>query len=360
MTNTRLARLREIIAAQPYEALLITQAENRRYLSGFTGDTGVLVVDLTQTFLATDFRYYEQVRQEAPDVQLVQVTGTTADALADLVRQKGYRVLGFEPHAVTVQTYGQWREAMPEIEWVPTEEVVEGLRAVKEEGELAAIVEAVRIADEAMAHVVEWLRPGMTERQVAWEIEVYMRTHGAERLSFPTIVAAGPNGAMAHAVPGDRPIQAGDPIVIDTGCVYNGYCSDLTRSFCLGRADDDYLAIWNTVLEAQLAAEEAIHAGMSGVEADAVARRIIYDAGYENKFGHGLGHGVGLAIHENPRASFLAKGTLPAGSVLTVEPGIYIPGWGGVRIEDMVVVKEGGCRILTGAPKMPLIGAAQS
>jgi Xaa-Pro aminopeptidase len=359
--NDRLARLREIIAAQPYEALIITQPENRRYLSGFTGSAGVLVIDEAQASMLTDFRYYEQVRQQAPMCALVEVTGAAHAALAELVRQRGYRTLAFERHAVTVQTYDRWREALGEaVAWRPTENVVEGLRAVKDDDEIAAITAAVRLADEAMAHIMEWIRPGLTEREVAWELEVTMRTRGAERLSFPTIVASGPQGAMAHAVTGEREIQLGDPVVIDMGCVVDGYCSDLTRSFCVGRADARYREVWEKVLEAQLAAEEGIHAGMSGVEADAIARRILYAAGYEGQFGHGLGHGVGLAIHEEPRASFLAEGDLPAGSVLTVEPGVYIPGWGGVRIEDMVVVEESGCRVLTAVEKAPVAGSTTS
>jgi Xaa-Pro aminopeptidase len=203
---------------------------------------------------------------------------------------------------------------------------------------------------------MDWIRPGMTEREISWEVETIMRTHGAEGLSFPSIVASGPNGAMAHAVTSERRVQLGEPLVIDMGAVYNGYCSDLTRSFCLGQASEEYRAIWDTVLQAQHAAEQAIVPGMSGVEADAVARRAIYGAGYEGKFGHGLGHGVGLAVHEGPRASVRSQDTLQPGMVLTVEPGIYIPTWGGVRIEDMVVVTPEGCRILTQAAKVPVIG----
>jgi Xaa-Pro aminopeptidase len=277
-------------------------------------------------------------------------------ALAETVERYGFKRLVFESQNVTVETYNRWQEAMPAIEWVATSSMVEDLREIKETGEIERITEAVRIADKAMEHIMDWIRPGMTERQVSWELEVYMRTHGAEKLSFTTIVASGPNGAMAHAVTTERTINAGDPVVIDTGAVYEGYCSDITRSFCVGEADDEYRAVWDTVLKAQEAAEAAIKAGMPGVEADAVARNIIYGAGYENKFGHGLGHGVGLAIHESPRASRTSKDVLKEGTVVTVEPGIYIPGWGGIRIEDMVVVTEAGCRVLTAARKDPVVG----
>jgi Xaa-Pro aminopeptidase len=355
--NTRLQRLRERIADEGLDAILISQPENRRYLSGFTGSAGVLLISQEQALLATDFRYYEQVKRQAPDFRLVEVNDTLHGVLSNLIATLGFRRLGFESHVLTVETYEQWKAAMPAVEWVPTSGIVERLRQVKDAEELAAIQRAVRIADEAMAHFMEWVRPGVTELQAAWELEVYMRTHGAERLSFPIIVASGENAAMPHAVSSDRVIHLGDPLVVDIGAVYAGYCSDLTRSFCIGQPDDKYLAIWDLVLKAQLAAEKALRPGMLGNEADAVARQIIYDGGYEGKFGHGLGHGVGLAIHEEPRASQTYKEPLPRGAILTVEPGIYLPGWGGVRIEDMVFLTDDEVQVLTQAPKVPFIEA---
>lgn len=351
----RLARLRAIMAREELDAFAIAQPENQRYLSGFTGGEGIVIVSAERAALATDFRYYEQVRQQAPAFTLAEVTGPAAPVLAAVLGEMRARRVGFEAHHLTVETFEQWRRAAPDVTWVPTTNVVEGLRQEKDPDEVGAIEEAVKIADEAMVHLMAWIAPGVTERQVAWEAEVYMRTHGAEALSFTTIVASGTRGAMAHAVTTDRAIAVGDPIVIDMGCVYDGYCSDLTRSFCLREASDAYLAVWRTVLEAQEAAERAIHDGMPGVDADAVARNIIYSAGYEGQFGHGLGHGVGLAIHEKPRASVTSTDILTPGTIVTVEPGIYSPEWGGVRIEDMVVVTEGGCRVLTTSPKQPVI-----
>ena len=353
--NERLSFVRKAMAQQNCDALVITEPDNRRYLSGFTGSAGTLVIDQEHAFLATDFRYYEQVRMQAPDWALAEITESADTTLARLLRDIDAVRVGFESHAVTVQQFQAWQAAMPEVEWVPTHGIVEDARQIKDQGELARIEEAVRIADQAMAHLMDWLRPSTTEREAAWELEVYMRTHGAEELSFTTIVASGPNGAMAHAVTSDRPIQSGDPIVIDMGAKYEGYCSDLTRSFCLGHANDEYRRIWDVVLQAQLATEQAIVAGMRGAEADAVARRIIYGAGFEGKFGHGLGHGVGLAIHEKPRAGMTSKDVLQDGTIVTVEPGIYIPGWGGVRIEDMVVVTAEGCRVLTAVSKVPVV-----
>ena len=351
----RLARLRAVMAREELDAFAIAQPENMRYLSGFTGGEGVVIVSAEHAALATDFRYYEQVRQQAPAFALAEVTGPTPPVVAATLGEMHARRVGFEAHHLTVEEFDQWRQAAPDLAWVPTTNVVEGLRQEKDANEVRAIEEAVRIADAAMEHLMGWIAPGVTEREVAWEAEVYMRTHGAEALSFTTIVASGARGAMAHAVTTDRPIAAGDPVVIDMGCVYDGYCSDITRSFCVREANDDYLAVWRKVLQAQEAAERAIHGGMPGVEADAVARRIIYSAGYEGKFGHGLGHGVGLAIHEKPRASTLSTDILTPGTIVTVEPGIYDPAWGGVRIEDMVLVTEDGCRVLTTASKQPVI-----
>ncbi len=352
----RIAALRAALAPLGLDALWISGPENRRYLSGFTGSAGTLTVTPERALLATDFRYYEQVRQQAPAWELVEVGPSTIKTLAEQASALGLRRIGFESAVITVDTYDTWRAELPSVEWVPTKGLVEGLRAVKDADELAAIEEAVRIADDAMQHIMGWIRPGVTEAEIAWELEVHMRTHGAEKLAFNLIVGAGPNGAMSHAIPGPRAVQVGDPIVIDMGAMVRGYCSDLTRSFCLGRASDDYRKVWRTVLDAQRTAERGIRAGLPGKAADALARDLIYGAGYEGQFGHGLGHSAGLAIHEDPRASMTSEDTLVAGNILTVEPGIYDPAWGGVRIEDMVLVQEGGCRVLTQCPKVPIIG----
>jgi len=353
--NQRVTNLRRVMSREGIDLLLVSQPENLHYLSGFTGSDGVLLISQGRALLATDFRYYVQVKMQAPDFELVEVGADLVASLAAQIRELGPKHVGFESHVLTVETYDEWKSAVPEVEWVPTSKMVEDLRMVKDAAEMASIEEAVRIADQAIAHLQEWIHPGVTERQVAWELEVHMRTHGATKLSFDTIVGSGPNGAMCHAVPTDRPIQVGDPIVIDMGALYEGYCSDMTRSFCLGTASDQYHQVWDTVLQAQLATEEAVKPGMTGIEMDAVARDVIYGAGYEGKFGHGLGHGVGLAIHEPPRASRTSTDVLQTGMVVTVEPGIYLPGWGGVRIEDMVVVTEDGCRVLTHTPKQPVV-----
>jgi Xaa-Pro aminopeptidase len=246
-------------------------------------------------------------------------------------------------------------QAAEAVEFVPLKDTVETLRAVKDEDEIDALRRSVALTDAAFAQFVEVVRPGMTEREAAWEIEAAMRTGGASKVAFDLIVAAGPNGALPHARPGDHAIQPGEPVVVDIGCVVDGYCSDMTRTFCLGQPSDKYLEVWQIVLQAKEAAEAVIRAGVSGVDADAAARNVIAAAGYGDYFGHGLGHGVGLAVHEGPRASRLSEDTLEAGMSLTVEPGIYLPGEFGVRLEDLVIIGEHGIEILTNTPKMPLV-----
>jgi len=353
----RVAALQAKIAERGLDALFVTEPGNRRYISGFTGSNGIIIISPEGGSVATDFRYYEQVRQQAPAFAVVELGPDQNAGLAAHTSARGYARIGYDGAHITVDHLSRWQEAMPEVTWESASGWVEELRRVKDASEIAQIRVAVALADEAMAHIMDWIRPGVTERQVAWELEVYMRTHGAERLSFDTIVGGGVNGAKPHAVVSDRVIERGDPVVIDMGAMCGGYCSDLTRSFCVGEASDAYLQAWNLVLEAQVSAEAAIKAGVTGREADAVAREIIDQGGFEGKFGHGLGHGVGLAIHEAPSLSMRSEDTLVAGHVATVEPGVYDPAWGGIRIEDMILVLEDGCEVLTGVPKVPVVGA---
>jgi len=229
--------------------------------------------------------------------------------------------------------------------------VVEAIRMLKDEDELIKIEKAISISDMACDYIRDFVRPGMSEKEVAWELEVFMRTHGAEAIAFDLIVASGPNGAKPHAVPQDEPIREGALIVMDMGARVDGYHSDLTRTICLGEPDKKAQEIYDIVLRAQLVAEQRARPGMTGQELDAVARGIIDEAGYGEHFGHGLGHGVGLAVHEKPRVSSTSTDVLEPGTVCTIEPGIYLPGWGGVRIEDMVLFTEDGARVLSRARK---------
>ncbi len=353
----RLKRLCETLVENEIDAMLVGQPENRRYLSGFTGSAAWLVISAEQALLATDFRYYEQVGREAPGFKLAKIETEFSDLLPGLLRDLTIRRLGFESRHLTVDQLQTLSRATEGVEWVPLEDVVERIRSVKDEGEIESLRRSAKLTDAAFGHLLEVIGPGMTEREAAWEIEAYMRTHGASKVAFDLIVAAGPNGALPHAQPGDRVVQDGDPIVVDIGCVVDGYCSDMTRSFSLGDASAKYLEVWEIVLKAQQAALDGIRAGVTGVEADGLAREVVTGAGYAEYFGHGLGHGVGLAVHEAPRASRLSKDTLAAGMSLTVEPGIYLPGEFGVRLEDLVIVREEGVEILSGTRKTPVVAA---
>jgi len=354
----RLKKLRKQLDEEQLDAIMVTDPANRRYLSGFTGSAGTLIISSDQALLATDFRYYEQVESQAPDFQLVKLTGRLLAMLPDVVADLGVRRLGFESDNLTVALYNDLLAALPDnVELVTTSNIVEDIRVLKEENELPSLQQAIDITDAAYAHITEFIQPDMTERQIAWEIERFMRSAGAENTSFPVIVAAGPNGAMPHATPSDRPIEPNDPIVIDMGALVNGYHADLTRTFALEKPSARYLEVYEIVLKAQKASLQGIQAGMTGQEADAIARTIIEDAGYGEEFGHGLGHGVGLVIHEKPWLSHLDRGenVLRSGMVFSIEPGIYLPGEFGVRIEDLGLLREDGLITLSSAAKDPAL-----
>jgi len=346
---SRLDTVRQSLAAEGLDAALITDPLDRRYLSGFTGSAGWVLVTAERALLIVDYRYFERAAREAPAWEQARVITTFEEALYQAVGSLSIRRLGVQSDHLTIGLYRCLEEGLPEVELVAVERLVLRQRQVKDEGEVGAIRAAVRCADEAWNHLCGVITPGMTERQVAWVLESYMRERGASAASFPIIVGSGPNGAMPHATAGDRPLCAGEPIVVDFGAIVDGYCSDITRTVCLGSPDEHYLEVWGLVREVQEQVEAALCPTMSGLEADALARDAFAAAGYGEAFGHGLGHGVGLAIHEDPLLSpRSAEVTLTPGMVFTVEPGLYFPGWGGVRIEDIVVLREEGAEVLTG------------
>jgi len=354
------ANLDGFIVGAPVEDIFHTHGANRRYLSGFTGSTGWLLITLDAAFIAVDFRYLEQAQRESPDFTLFQVSGGTEKWFARLIGEAGLagKRLGFEPGDVTVAGFQAMKksiEAMssgekPKLLAAPA--LIQEMRAIKDRGEIESLQRAVDIGDAAFVDVSQRIEPGWTEKRVAWEIEKHAREHGAESLSFPTIVAAGPWGAMPHAQPRDRPIEAGEPVVIDMGVIVEGYCSDLTRTIVAGAADAKFHEIYDIVLTAQRTAEELIRGGMTGEEAHMLAHNVISEAGYGENFGHGLGHGVGMLVHEAPRLAKASNDILKDGMVVTVEPGIYITGWGGVRIEDQCVLEGGKTRIMSQTPKL--------
>jgi Xaa-Pro aminopeptidase len=368
--SARLQRLREKMAdvrldgflvGAPVEDTFRTHAANRRYLSGFTGSTGWLLITADAAFIAVDFRYFDQAQREASGFTLFPTSDGIESWFARLVGEAGLtgRRIGFEPGDTTVATYQAMKKALEKMppgeraKLLAAPSLVEDLRAIKEPEEIAALQGAVDLGDEAFQAVAQRIEPGWTERQVAWEIERYAREHGADGLSFETIVAAGPWGAMPHAQPRDHPIEAGEPVIIDMGVRVDGYCSDLARTIVVGgERDSRFREIYDIVLTAQLTAEELLKSGMSGEEAHMLAHSVIAEAGHGEDFGHGLGHGVGLLVHESPRLANTSKDELKDGMVATIEPGIYISGWGGVRIEDMVVIDQGKARVMSRAPKL--------
>ncbi|HEY8497776.1 MAG TPA: Xaa-Pro peptidase family protein [Limnochordales bacterium] len=355
-TQRRVAALRRRLQEAGLDGLVVVDGANRRYLSGLASSAGVALIPRDEAHpptLLVDARYTEQARVQAPGYRVIQHGDHVWDDLRGVLEAYGIRRLGFEAEHLSYRQAVRWQEAIPGVTWVPVDHQVEALRAVKSAAELERLRRAVRIADEAFAAVVPALRAGMSEREVAWRLEAFMRERGAERMAFDLIVGSGPNAALPHAAPGPRRLQPGDTVVLDFGCVYEGYHSDMTRTVVVGpTVEPRAQEVYRLVLEAQQAGIRAIRPGVTGREVDAAARQVIEAAGFGEYFGHGLGHGVGLEVHEPiPRLSRTSDTVLEPGMVTSVEPGVYIPGWGGVRIEDLVLVTETGCEILTSSPK---------
>ncbi|MCP2623558.1 aminopeptidase P family protein [Mycolicibacterium smegmatis] len=343
--SQRRERLRQRLAAADLDAMLVTDLVNVRYLSGFTGSNAALLVRVEDAtpVLATDGRYRTQAAQQAPDAEVV-IERACGPHLAARAAADGVRRLGFESHVVTVDAHSALSEAAGDkVELVRAAGTVEALREVKDAGEIAMLRLACEAADAALTDLVErgGLRPGRTEKEVRRDLESLMLDHGADGPSFETIVATGANSAIPHHRPTDAVLATGDFVKIDFGALVSGYHSDMTRTFILGRAEQWQLDLYELVAASQAAGREALAAGVELRAVDAASRQVIIDAGYGDHFNHGLGHGVGLQIHEAPGLNSAAAGTLLAGSAVTVEPGVYLPGRGGVRIEDTLVVPGG-------------------
>ncbi len=352
----RVERLVAQFKEKELDGVLISAPENRRYLSGFSGSAGFLFITKANAILVTDSRYTEQATNQSPHFDVRQVRGGWG-WLIDELKASGVKKIGFESQALTVSSYNNLIEAIKcdsalgDVSMVPAPGLAENQRIIKDQEELSMLQLAIDAADRAMDQVCPAIIPGMTEREVAWKMEMAMRDFGADAISFDTIVAAGPNGAMAHHQPTDYVIKQSDPIVIDMGAKVGGYCSDLSRSIAVGEPDETFNKIYDTVLGAQLTAINTVKVGMTGEETDNLSRNVIADAGYGDNFGHSLGHGVGLEIHENPRVGPRSPDVLELNTVFTVEPGIYLSGWGGIRIEDIVILREDGAVPLSKANK---------
>lgn len=346
LPSGRIERIRQRLSLWSVQALLFLDMKNIRYLSGFTGSDGALYVGPDCRILLVDGRYITQARAEASGFEIHQYQ-SKMDGLVDVISGQGSGVVGFEAETMTVATWTTLKERLPGATFRPLRQELEALRAVKDEDEISDIRAAAAIASRALNAVLERIAPGLTEREIAADLDAAIRRGGAQEASFSTIVASGENSALPHARPQDRAIQTGDLITIDFGAVFDGYRSDETCTFALGRADAKQERVYQIVKEAHDRAIAAIRAGVSCRSVDEAARGWIDSQGFGESFTHGTGHGVGLDVHEYPRLSAQSEAVLEAGMVVTVEPGVYLPGLWGVRIEDLVVVQKDGCAILS-------------
>lgn len=355
MQEKRIERLRNMIQQEQLPAVLITNSYNRRYMTGFTGSAGYVLITLDRAILLTDFRYMTQGAEQSPQYELVEHQPKVALTIKELLQKMGIQKLGFEQNDLSYGTYRSYSADLSGIELVGTSNLVEQLRFIKDENELQIMQEAADLADRTFSYILTRLKPGVTEKQIALDIEVFIREHGGTSTSFETIVASGERSALPHGKASDRVIQGNEFVKLDFGAYYKGYCSDITRTVVLGKPTDKHKEIYDIVLEAQLNCLEKLKPGISGREGDALARDVIAKHGYADYFGHGTGHGLGMEIHESPRLSKTEETILTPGMVVTVEPGIYLPGFGGVRIEDDVVLTDTGIKILTHSTKEFLI-----
>lgn len=355
MQEKRIERLRKVMQEQNLPAVLITNAYNRTYVSGFTGSSGYVIITLDRAILLTDFRYMTQAPQQAKLFEVVEHKAKVMDAVKELLNQQGITQLGFEQGDVSYGDFLSYQEALPGIELLPTAKLVEGIRMVKDDVELQVMQEAADLADQTFSHILSYIKPGVKELDIALEIEMFIRKNGGTSTSFETIVASGERSALPHGKASDRLLQINEFVKLDFGAYYKGYCSDITRTVMLGKPTDKHKEIYDIVLEAQLTCLANLKPGIAGREGDAFARDVIVKHGYGDYFGHGTGHGLGMEVHESPRLSKTEDTILTPGMVVTVEPGIYLPGFGGVRIEDDAVITDTGIKILTNSTKDFLI-----
>lgn len=336
------------------DAMLITGGHNLLYASGFdSGEDGVTLAVRQGAWYFTDSRYIEAARNTVTGavVEMVSMSRDYSTLINQVLETHGLKKVGFEEASMTVADHGRYQEKLG-CELIPAQSLLDPLRAVKDRGQLEIMIQAQRISERALDEALGYLKPGMTEAEVAARLTFDMMRFGARKMSFDPIVASGPNSSMPHAIPTQRQIQPGDFVTMDFGCIYGGYCSDMTRTVVVGgQPTDEMRRVYDTVLRAQLAGIAAARAGVTGKEIDAAARTVISQAGYGDYFGHSFGHGVGIEIHETPNAGPASDSPMPAGAVISAEPGIYLPGRFGVRIEDVVYLTETGCENLTKAPK---------
>jgi Xaa-Pro aminopeptidase len=350
----KIERLREQFAQAGIDGMLVTSPYNRRYMTNFTGTSGVALISAEKALFITDFRYVEQAGKQAKGYEIVQHTAPIHEEVAKQAEKLGIQKLGFEKDHLTYSNYQDYQKVF-KGELIPVGDIIENLRLIKSESEIKILKEAADIADAAFKHILDFIKPGITELEVANELEFFMRKCGATSSSFDTIVASGKRSALPHGVASDKIIEKGDLVTLDYGALYKGYVSDITRTVAVGEPSADLKNIYQIVLDAQLLAVEKIKPGMTGKEADAIARNYIAEKGFGDQFGHSLGHGIGLEVHEKPLLSMRSDMVLQPGMVVTVEPGIYVPGLGGVRIEDDTLITSSGNETITHSTKELII-----
>lgn len=350
----KLIRLREAMEKVNVDGFLITSTYNRRYMTNFTGTAGAVLISLKEAKFITDFRYVEQANKQAVGYEVVQHKGTLIDEVGKLVKEMKIEKLGFEQEYLTFALYTQYEKAV-NAELIPISGIIENLRLIKTPSEIKILKEAADIADRAFTHILDYIRPGITELDVSNELEFFMRREGATSSSFDTIVASGIRSALPHGVATDKIIESGDFVTLDYGAYYKGYVSDITRTVAVGQPSNELIKIYDIVLEAQMCGMAGIKAGMTGKQADALTRNLIEEKGYGKYFGHSTGHGIGLEVHEGPALSIKSDLVLQPNMAVTVEPGIYLPGVGGVRIEDDTIITIDGNEPLTHSKKELII-----
>lgn len=349
-----LVTLREALKENALDAILVSNSYNRRYITGFTGSSGVAVISANDAVFITDFRYTEQAAEQVKGFRIVKHEKTIIEEVAAQVQEMNIQTLGFEKDDVTFGMYELYNEKV-QAELKPVSGIIEKLRMIKSAEEIETLKDAAKIADDAFAHICTFIKPGVSELEVSNELEMFMRKQGATSSSFDIIVASGERGALPHGVASAKIIQSGELVTLDFGALYNGYISDITRTVAVGEPSEQMREIYEITRAAQQKALEEIKPGMTGIEADAIARDYIKSKGYGEAFGHSTGHGIGLEVHEGPALSFRSETVLVPNMAVTVEPGIYVPGVGGVRIEDDIIITEEGNVRLTHSPKELII-----
>ncbi|MFJ5789208.1 M24 family metallopeptidase [Lysinibacillus sp. NPDC093197] len=350
----KLQKLRKTLQEQNIDGILITNGYNRRYMTGFTGTAGVAIVSQNDAVFITDFRYTEQAAAQIEDFRIVQHEVTLLEEIATQVKAMGIKSLGFEKDTVSFGTYELYKSVI-QADLVPVSGLIEKIRLIKTEQEINIIKVACEIADHAFTHILDFIKPGKTELEVSNELEFFMRQQGATQSSFDTIVASGLRSALPHGVATNKVIEKGDFVTLDFGALYNGYISDITRTVAVGEPSEKLVEMYNTVLASQLLSLEKVGPGLTGIQADAIARDYLTEKGYGEAFGHSLGHGIGLEVHEGPGLSKRSETVLEPGMAVTIEPGVYVPGVGGVRIEDDILITESGNELLTHSTKELII-----